>query len=120
MRDAVGFVRSDTATNSPDFHLEPQESIVGWYREAGSSMSTTAVFATGALYLPRAELFDRVAWSDIVDFDMPEKRTHRGVRIRTTHGQQVVQITGRSGPANKYEDAFAFVGLLQNLLRFRA
>ena len=117
MKHASAFIRRREEHPAPFTVDVGTDSVVGWYENPKPREHTRIVFTDGAIYVCEAATQRRIGFDEIVGYELPESKTDStGVRIRTEDGFQFVRIGGRSGPAGKFSDAFALVGLLHAFL----
>jgi hypothetical protein len=101
--------------------VHADEEVVGWYMDpSASSREPSLIFTKTAIYHVHAESYRRVAFRDILRYELPEsKMDASGVVVLTRTERIVLPMRGRNGVDNRYCDAWGLVQMLHTILRYR-
>lgn len=96
--------------------LAPDESVIGWYRNPPPWEHDLIIFTSKAFYVASGERIERIALSDVVDYETPSSKADvTGVRVMTKAGSRFVRIAGSFGPQGNQKDAYSFIMILHML-----
>jgi len=96
--------------------LTPEESVIGWYRNPPPWQHDVIIFTSQAFYVASAERIERIALSDVVDYETPKSKADvTGVRVMTRDGFRFVRVAGSFGSADNQKDAYSFIMILHTL-----
>jgi hypothetical protein len=100
--------------------LDPDEILVGIYRNPSAVSPDEIAFTTKGLHVREGPREFEIPFADLLSFDVPDsKTTASGVRVTSSEGSYFVRLTGTYGPNGKYRDAFSLVSILNAVLRAR-
>ncbi|MBK8258198.1 MAG: hypothetical protein IPK82_36715 [Polyangiaceae bacterium] len=103
-----------TPPKLPD--LEPSESLIGWYQNPEPWPHSAIVFTDKALYSVEADQIERIAVTDVIDYEFPKSKSDvTGVRVRTPEGFRFLRASGSFGPHGNCKDAFSLLMVLMVL-----
>jgi hypothetical protein len=90
--------------------------VIGWYRNPPPWEHNVIVFTSRAFYVTDGENIERIALSDVVDYETPKSKADvTGVRVMTKDGFRFVRIAGNFGPEGNQKDAYSFIMILHVL-----
>jgi hypothetical protein len=96
--------------------LAPDESVIGWYRNPPPWEHSLIIFTSAAFYVVDGQHIERIALSDVVDYETPKSKADvTGVRVMTKDGFRFVRIAGSFGPSGNQKDAYSFIMILHTL-----
>jgi hypothetical protein len=119
MKHTSTFTNADESVSLP-VQLSPRDSsetIVGWYQNPSPWQDSWIVFTDAAIYSVEHERAERVAFSDIIDYESPPKTEPLGIQILTTEGPKFIRMAGSYGPFGKFKDAFSLGMVLRSLTK---
>jgi hypothetical protein len=120
MKRTGRFVVFDTGCPIPTpVHVSmlPGETMVGWYRNPPPWENCWVVFTSEAIYMVDETRVERLALSEIVDYEEPRSKVDAtGVRVRTRHGFRFVRIAGCHGPGGQFKDVYNFIMAIRGLI----
>jgi hypothetical protein len=96
-------------------HIENDTTIFGYY-ENSSSATERVVFSDLALYWDNGVEWRSVTWSNLDDYDLPEKANPEGVYILSCGSRMLVPISGKFAVGNA-RDAYCLVQVLHVVSR---
>jgi hypothetical protein len=93
-------------------YTRPGEELLGWYQNPEPWHASFIVFTDKAIYSVEGLEIVRIGLTDLVGYEMPEKRVDvGGVRVRTRDGFRFLRIAGSHGPSGAQTGALERVGL---------
>jgi hypothetical protein len=119
MNRASGFSAYDAISSvSHQLVLSPEESLIGLYVNPPPHADRFVAFTQEAIYKIEGEDVTRIAFSEIVDYKIPDSKSKiKGVWIITKRGCHFVYMAGSYGPDNKFKDVFSLISVLHVVVR---